>query len=134
LSEWDRFVGIPYADRGRAFNGADCYGILFLAFREMLRIDLPALHDLYTLPADRKAIAGLIANQIEPWREVQAGSERTFDGVLMREDGQPRHIGVVTEPGKVCHVERGASSVIERYRSGHLQHRVIGFYRYRDHE
>ncbi len=133
MSDWDRFVGIPYADKGRDLSGCDCWGLVFLVYRSR-GIALPSFHDRYTLPADRKALAALIAGELEPWDEIPRGCERTLDALLMREAGHVRHIGVVTEPGMVLHVERGGTSAIERYRAGNLRHRVAGIYRYRDHE
>jgi len=44
--------------------------------------------------------------------------------------GRPRHVGVVVSPGLVLHIERGAGSLIEDYRSMRLRRRVLGFYRH----
>jgi hypothetical protein len=52
--------------------------------------------------------------------------------VLIREGRCVRHIGVVTSPGKVLHVQPGGTSRIEPYRVGLLAQRIVGFYRYRD--
>lgn len=134
MNAFDRYVGIPYVDKGRLITGCDCWGLLRLVYREQRGIDVPSYSEDYVTAADRKALAGLIAGELEPWREIEAGNERTFDAVLMREGRFPRHIGIVTESGRLLHVSSGASSLIERYREGALQHRVVGFYRYRDHE
>lgn len=128
---FDRFVGIPYLDRGRSLVGCDCWGLLREVYRELRGIDLPSYSDRYVTAADRRALSALIADELEPWDEVVRGQERAFDGVLMREAGVVQHIGVVTAPGQVLHVERGETSRIERYRTGPLSHRVVGFYRFR---
>lgn len=126
-----RYVGIPYLDRGRGFCGLDCYGLLCLVYRELLGIELPAFDRHYVTTADRRAIAELIADNLSAWREIPAGQEQAFDGVLMRELQYPRHIGVVVQPGQLLHAERGETSRIERYRSGsRLFHRLVGFYRF----
>lgn len=134
MSAFDRYVGIPYVDKGRLITGCDCWGLLWLVYREQRGIDVPSYSEDYVTGADRKALSRLIADELEPWREVDAGSERPFDAVLMREGRFVRHIGVVMEPGRLLHVSSGAASLIERYREGALKHRVVGFYRYRDHE
>ncbi|MEN6535655.1 MAG: NlpC/P60 family protein [Bryobacteraceae bacterium] len=134
MSAFDRFVGIPYLDRGRSIVGCDCYGLLWMVFRELRGIELPSHGDRYVTGADREAMARLIAGELDDWHEVEASQETAFDGVLMREGKFPRHIGIVTAPGMVLHVQRGETSRIERYRSGFFIHRVVGFYRYRNHE
>ena len=131
---FDRFVGIPYLDRGRSIVGLDCYGLVHLVFRELRGIDLPSHAERYVTGSDRKAMARLIAGELDDWTEIPAGQEAVFDGVLMREGNFPRHIGIVTYPGMLLHVSDGETSRIERYRSGILANRIVGFYRYRDHE
>lgn len=134
MSTFDRFVGIPYLDKGRSIVGVDCWGLLRMVFRELRGIELPSYSERYVTGADRRAMARLIAGELDDWHEVPAGQEQSFDGVLMREGKYPRHIGVVTQPGMLLHVEQGETSRIERYRSGILAGRIVGFFRYRDHE
>lgn len=131
---FDRFVGIPYLDKGRSIIGCDCWGLLWMAFRELRGVELPSYAERYVTGADRLAMARLIAGELDDWEEIRKGEEQPFDGVLMREGNFPRHIGLVTTPGLVLHVSSGETSRIERYRSGILANRVVGFYRYRDHQ
>ncbi|UFS77227.1 C40 family peptidase [Tardiphaga sp. 37S4] len=102
--------------------------------RELRGIELPSYSDQYVTADDRKALAALIADELDPWDEIAPGQEQPFDAVLMREGRFPRHVGIVTEPGRLLHVSSGETSIIERYREGPLKHRVVGFYRYRTHE
>ncbi|OYU91873.1 MAG: phage tail protein [Bradyrhizobiaceae bacterium PARB1] len=133
MTDFERFVGVPYADKGRG-PAYDCWGLAVAVMRELRGVDLPSYSDRYVSSGDRKALAALIGGELDPWDEITAGQERAFDAVLMREGRFPRHIGIVTEPGRLLHVLEGQTSVIERYRDGALKHRVIGFYRYRDGE
>lgn len=127
---FDRYVGIPYVDKGRG-DALDCWGLLVKVYREQLGIELPSYSDRYVTAADREALDALIAGELGPWLPVVTGQERTFDAVLMREGRFARHIGVVTEPGRLLHVSSdGICSAIERYRDGALKNRVLGFYRH----
>lgn len=127
---FDRFVGLPYADKGRG-DAIDCWGLLILVYRERLGIELPCYSDRYVTAEDRKALDQLIAGELGPWMPVLPGQEKTFDAVLMREGRFARHVGVVTEPGKLLHISSdGILSAIERYRDGPLKNRVLGFYRH----
>lgn len=125
---FDAFVGIPYADKGRG-EALDCWGLVAKVFRELRGIELPSYADDYVTAEDRRAIASLIAGELDAWLPIAAGEEQPFDCVLMKECGFPRHIGLVTRPGLLLHVQRGETSMIERYRSGPLRFRVVGFYR-----
>jgi cell wall-associated NlpC family hydrolase len=130
VSAFDRYVGIPYLDRGRSLVGLDCYGLLVLVYRELRGIELPCFAEAYVTAADRQEIRRLIAGGLSAWRQIAAGKEAAFDGVLMREGAQPTHIGIVVRPGLLLHVDRGETSRIERYLAPPLVHRVVGFYRY----
>jgi cell wall-associated NlpC family hydrolase len=130
LSVFDQYVGIPYVDRGRSLVGCDCYGLLHLVFRELRGLELPSFAEDYVTAADSAAIADLINGELEPWHQVEAGLERTFDGVLMRDGREGRHIGIVAAPGLMLHVERGETSRIERYGAPRMVRRLIGFYRF----
>lgn len=131
MSEFDAFVGIPYADRGRTRAGCDCYGLLRLVMAELCFVDLPSFSDAYVTSADRVALAGLIAGQITPWDRVVIGEERTFDGVLMRVGRSLSHIGVVVTPGRMLHVSEGETSCIVSYRTPPWSDRMAGIFRYR---
>jgi cell wall-associated NlpC family hydrolase len=126
----DRFVGIPFADKGRTFDGCDCWGLVRLVLAELRGIALPSYSEQYVAAEDRRALSELIAGELGPWREVPDGSEQPFDAVLMREGRFARHIGLVIAPGRLLHVEQGRTSCIERYRDGVIRPRVVGFYRF----
>ena len=37
----DQFVGIPYIAHGRGYDGADCWGIVYLFYRDVLKTPIP---------------------------------------------------------------------------------------------
>ncbi len=129
---FDDLIGVPFADRGRGRSGCDCWGLVYLAYAELLGIDLPHCLDGYASHADRAAIAVLVSNGVSAWRSVPPGSERRFDAVLMLHRGAPVHIGLVTRPGRVLHVEAGSASGIDRYRVPRFRYPIEGFYRHED--
>lgn len=128
---FNRFVGLSYVDCGRNFKGVDCYGLLWLVYYEVLKIELQSYHTRYVTSVDRKATAALIAGELDPWLEITDGSEMPFDAMLMRIGRDVMHVGVLVEKDKVLHIERGDLSKIELYKTGKLRHRIAGFYRYR---
>lgn len=126
----DEFLGIPWADHGRTWDGADCWGLLVLIYRDVLGVELPHYADAYVTAADRRVCAQAIAGNRGDWVEVPAGQERRYDGVLMFEGREARHIGLVVDPGYLIHMVPGHESVVENYRTGPLSRRLAGFFRH----
>lgn len=126
-----RFVGMPWADKGRCEDGADCWGLVVIVFAIAAGITLPSYAEFYDSPADREAVSKLIDGHHSEWSEIQAGEERPLDLVLMMEAGRPRHIGIVVTQGFVLHIVPDRESVIEPYTTGKLRHRVSGFFRHK---
>lgn len=124
------YVGLPFVPRGRTRDGVDCYGLFRLVFAERFDIALPSFDGLYTTTEDGQELADIIAQRLGPWREVEVGTERAGDGVLMSFKGLPRHIGLVLGSGRALHIERGAGSLIESYQGPRLRPRVLGFFRH----
>lgn len=129
--QFDRFVGIPFREGGRDLSGCDCWGLLWLVFRDLRGVELPSYCDRYVTFADRKAIADLIAGESEPWQEIQAGQEQPFDAVKVRRAGLVAHVGLVVAPGLMLDVCAGTCSRIQRLGDAALRRRIAGFYRYR---
>lgn len=136
MIDWSRYVGLPFVDKGRDWAGIDCWGLLRLVYAETFGLDLPSFADGYATTADRVAVAALIGRSVgraTPWQTVASGAERPGDGILIREGGEPRHVGIVVRPGRMLHATREAgAAVIENYRGCLWRRRIIGFYRHHD--
>ena len=101
----ERFVGIPFVDRGRTRGGCDCYGLLRLVYEEAFGILLPSLSDDYLTAQDREAVRHLISGKADPWHEVE---EPDFlDGVVMSLKGVECHVGMFAGKGLVLHTGMG---------------------------
>lgn len=44
---WQKYIGIPFLDRGRTWQGVDCGGLLYLIYKTELNIDLPGFDCFY---------------------------------------------------------------------------------------
>lgn len=130
-SDWSRWIGIPWADRGRDRAGCDCYGLICLVYAEEFGVELPSYADDYVTAADVDAVAALLTAGREAWLRIPAGMERTADVALVWQGRVLGHAGIVARPGKLLHVKRGQASVIESYRRPGARFRVEGFYRHR---
>lgn len=141
-----RYLGLPFRDRGRDRKGVDCWGLVQLAFLEQLGIALPSY--LEETRSGVLAIARIMRSEsrTSAWDRIDASAERAFDVVLMNgivedERGRiaraPVHVGMVTKPGHLLHVERGINSVHVAFRDGRrvkanpfMLNRVIAIFRH----
>ncbi len=128
----DRFIGIPFKDGGRDFDGVDCWGLVVLYYRDALGV---------TLPDYRISVAAStrIAKQIDEveksgaWRELERPEPDCV--VLMALDAaQPRvrqHIGVFIGQGQILHTtaSMGASYLI-RLNQPFMIARTRGYYEF----
>jgi cell wall-associated NlpC family hydrolase len=131
--DWvSEFIGVPYLKDGRTLDGADCIGLVTLAFRTCGR-ELPPYNGAgWTgLGKDREALGQDAMSFASNFTEIAAGKELPYDGVLLRMAGYPIHVGLVVCDGLMLHTERGCDSALESYRD-HLRwaNRIEGFFRF----
>lgn len=128
---FEKYVGIPFKDKGRDQSGTDCWGLIRLVFKTEKSVDLPDLSGDYE---DTHDCAGINATYIKEaqsrWKPVEAGKEKPMDVAVFKIKGMPMHVGIVLSRKRFLHVSRGMDSVIDRYDSLRWRNRIEGFYRY----
>ncbi len=129
MSWWNDYIGIPYKEKGRARDGADCWGLVRLVYKDQYEIELPSFIEVYEAQ-DSNQIAELFATRREGWEQV--AEPREGDVVALRVFGEITHVGVIAAPGTFLHVRRGIEAVIERLDSPMWKHRIEGYFRYKE--
>jgi cell wall-associated NlpC family hydrolase len=124
------FVGLPYKDMGRDYSGVDCWGLVFLVYRDALDIAIPSYAEDCEPPFHRGKRSKLIGQEIVHWQRRKPGNERLGDAVLMRMGGFTCHVGLLAPRAMILHCEDGRNSVLEPSTSLHLKNRIEGFYWY----
>lgn len=126
-----RFIGIPWVDRGRDLRGLDCYGLVFVVFRDVFNIHLPRFDARYATTKDRVAVARLFYEETTGarWRRVLLTDAQPPDALHMMLAGA-NHVGIVVAPGRFLHVLPGRETCIERLASPVWMHRVESVYRH----
>jgi cell wall-associated NlpC family hydrolase len=129
----DRYVGIPWADRGRTRAGCDCYGLARLIYREELGIALPDYREDYASATEEAEVAALIARAsvAPPWVHVE-GAARPFDLAVLRGQGLATHLGIVIREGLMIHMAARDRAVVQGYAAGSWKHRLVSRLRHRD--
>ena len=128
----DRLIGIPYEDRGRSLEGADCWGLARLACEMLTGKDLPDYLSTYVTAEAPEQVGKAFAEQQKDearYAPVKRGEERAGDIVLINIAGWPAHCGVVVRPGFMIHTLQGHDSALERYRITKWERRIHGFWR-----
>jgi cell wall-associated NlpC family hydrolase len=129
------YVGLPYRDKGRDRDGADCWGGVRLVLAEVFHVNLPDYSGAYTHASDRASVAAAIAAGLaDGWAKVttpQAG-----DLLSLRIAGRPWHCALLVNDRQFLHWPppgkdgRQLLSCIERLDAPHWARRIEGFYRH----
>lgn len=128
------FIGLPYAEKGRSRDGADCWGGVRLVMREVFGYDLPDYSGSYTSTKDHASVAGAVeAGLADGWQP--ADRPRAGDLLILKIAGRPWHCGVMVNAHQFLHWPppdkqgRQLLSCIERLDSPHWSRRIEGIYR-----
>jgi cell wall-associated NlpC family hydrolase len=124
------YVGLPWRFAGRDPGGVDCWGLLWLVYRDVLMIDVASYkHETLDAP-EREQIAALLTSDRNksPWVSVER--EQPFDMAVFRRAGIESHVGIVVERGRMLHILHGGESRIERFDQGRWKPKLIGLHRH----
>lgn len=133
IEAWSNdYIGISFVARGDSRDGADCYGLVRLVYRERLGINLPSFAESYLTTRESADIAALLsdARQSPEWEPVRPGAEREFDVALCRIGDYASHVAIVIGGGRLLHADRESGVGTIRYRDGMWSKRIVAFARY----
>ena len=121
-------VGVPFKPHGRGYDNWDCWGLIYIAHRDVYSIDLPSYDKEYkSINREREKIEGLYsAGKQEEWVEVK--DPQAGDVVMLYMDGRAVHVGLMIDKDKFLHTEQGIDTCVQRLTD--FQFRIEGFYRY----
>jgi hypothetical protein len=122
-----------FIPKGRSYNAVDCWGVVFLGYRDVLGIDLPSYDEKYSrkdvLGTDR--LGDLVKRNMGGWFRVCASPE-PMDVALFSIDGLPVHVGLLLDIRirRVLHAEKVNGVFVERLDIPLWANRLEGIYRY----
>lgn len=126
-----RAMPVPFLDRGRTYEGWDCWGLVFCALRDVAGVLLPDYSDLYADAHDLDAVSRAIAARpVKDWLRIDPRQVGALDAVLMNYQGHPVHIGLAVDSRHMLHAFKGGGTVRERIFHPMAPGRVEGIYRY----
>jgi len=113
---FNKYIGIPYKTGGREINGADCFGLVKLIFKDLKGIDLPDFTDL-VYDKDTWDEDNHILHHINNFKSGYGfftvdPPYQQFDCLIFAESRSADHIGVYIGDGKFLHTNEERSSMI----------------------
>lgn len=126
------YVGIPFKERGRDRNGVDCWGLVYLIYKERFGIEIESYTGDYSTTKDRKTIERLLRQGKSEWEPVEEGKQELGDVIICLVKKRPVHTGLVIDKRHVLHVDQGIDSVYQDYTSRLWTqvYKIEGFYRH----
>lgn len=130
-----KYVGLPFQDKGREWDGVDCYGLLYLLYREERGIILPRYESEYETIRDHARVTEaftMCCEDAERWKELPADEPlELYDALVFRVRGRMWHCGIYVAVGFMLHIMEGMNCALERYLSPIWKPRYVNAYRYR---
>lgn len=123
----EKYIGLKYKEKGRDFDGVDCWGLVRLFYKNEFKIDLPSFSSEYT-QTDVQRIEELIAQYKEGWESTEQPEEGSI--VLFRVLGSESHVGIVVNKEQFLHVRENQDSAIENFDSPFWKKRIVGYFKY----
>lgn len=124
-----RYVGTPYRERGRDFDGFDCWGLVVHGYRDEFGVDVPDHGPDFPEGQSDAAFVMTAQRLIRQQRKLWTPLTRAVPGatVLIRRGGHPVHTGLVTPGGDLLHADADIGQVL-RERLSDLSVLVTGIY------
>jgi cell wall-associated NlpC family hydrolase len=132
---WSKYLSIPFVDSSSTFDGCSCWGLIRLAYKTELGIELPEYAEIKSTDLIR-IIKELTteAEKIDPWLPVAQDRILPFDVCLMyiQHKRTIGHVGIVTHNKKVLHTEKGVGVALVPLNHYTIRERIAGFRRHRN--
>jgi len=121
------YLHIPFKDRGRTYNGVDCFGLVQLFYKDQFNIKLPSYVEAYENEKDRQAIC----NEINKERKLSGWIETTNPQygnlIILNILGRPLHLGIMLDNKQFMHCLKKKGVLIENTDDISWANRINGY-------
>jgi cell wall-associated NlpC family hydrolase len=118
-----KFIGIPYKDKGSSFEGCDCWGLVWLYYTDVLRLQIPRYGGYAS--AESSEIGDYIAERWNQWVSVDPTCIESGDVLALRVGRHAVHCGIHVGHGRMLHVMEGRMSCLERVDLGFWKNAIV---------
>ena len=123
-----KYIEIPFKPHGRDFDGCDCYGLVYLIYKNEFNIKLPLLLNDYDNPSEHEKVLGIINKEKALLDTIELKVPEEGCIAMFNIRGFTSHMGVYIGNGQVIHILSGVNSICEKLNSLRLRNRIEGFY------
>uniref|UniRef100_A0A6H1ZJZ9 Putative tail protein n=1 Tax=viral metagenome TaxID=1070528 RepID=A0A6H1ZJZ9_9ZZZZ len=133
---FSKYINLLYKNLGRDFNGVDCFGLLYLIFREERNIVLPDYTELkYNKEWYKHQENHIINNINDSWIRVSK-PYKTYDAIIFYNFGRvssfiANHIGMYIGDNKFIHIMENTTSRVNNLDSYWVS-KLYGTIRYKE--
>lgn len=129
---FDRYLPIPFRSQGRDYSGCDCWGLLWLIYRDVLGVELETYAE--TPATSLRDVARLIERHKREFGHA-VEMPQPLDAVVMRvrnEDcpGLAAHVGVMIDARRLIHTRKGIGVRVTRLDDPFEAKRIVEFRRH----
>ena len=130
LAPWvKKYIGIPFLSNGRNKTSCDCYGLLYLVYKNEFDTELPRLLSDYKNACNVKETKEIFKINKPLIAGEKLDTPEIGDVVLLNYRGLPSHIGIYAGDGFILHTTEKSGSVLQKLDSTEIKGRVEGYYR-----
>jgi len=124
-----KYIGIPFEYQGSSFEGADCYGLVHLVYKEEFGIKLPSF--VYSNKPTEMELWTLFMEEITGSRWTPSYEAKLGSIIILKLKGLPIHCGLVLDHTRMLHTMDFTHSCIEDFHRPQWKNRVETFLVYK---
>jgi cell wall-associated NlpC family hydrolase len=136
---FDKYINLPYKHLGRDFSGVDCWGLIYLVYKEEKNILIPNFTELQYTPILKEDSPSLIPTIVDKYNNILAQEikepTKVLDIILFYGGcgnySIANHVGLFIGDGKFLHSVNTGTSRVDRLQ-GYYQKKVYKVLRYKD--
>lgn len=127
---FEKYIGIPFIDGGRDWQGVDCWGLVRLVLMVERQIIVPSYGDISAqeLAKVAKEVAG--ESSKEPWHPIIRALP--LDVAVMHRRRAPIHVGIMADSSHLLHIEVATSTVLVEVTHPSVSFRSISYFRHQE--
>jgi cell wall-associated NlpC family hydrolase len=126
----DNFIGIPYKDKGRTYKSCDCWGLVMLYYRDVLKTEIPDVS--CTAESPRKSFASYLNQISKYWNECTP--KKNCVVAMATNENHPKlvtHFGIMLDEKRLLHTYKKTQSHISSIDDIQIKNTIKGFYEWR---
>ena len=115
---WTDFIfkacQVPFVEKGRSWEGWDCWGLVYVAYRDVLGIIIPDYLDRYDHTHEVTRLSKVVEQEKQiVWKRVEHKDWARGDVMTIRRRNLCVHAGLIVADGQVMHAEQDMGTIIE---------------------